>query len=361
MAFTMIFGSGINYDSNSSEKGFFVDLKIKEEMASNSTKLKPDKEKYLNSLGVMDEDIESYTDEVLQEINDADNKDILIETAYYSVDDTLEEADTSISTDDCKLMSLDEINEFYHNEYYTDYNSKSFLTDTVNAVTKDTAKFSKTVTMVKKKKGKYKGQFLTTVTLRWLKMPYQRNIDKIYIEFDNATINIDRKPTVYRDCTKSVDRCTYKDGKITIRKDVTQLGTVYLTKDATTGKDLKNNHYVARDDYISIAFELHSDSYKQADNRSPMLWTKYYNERCTATFIVYKKNTKVKKINVYPGYVHTKTGADLVSIAADSVAASVDKSGVGIATMMFKLASGSYKTYSTCSMGNTSAFTFTFD
>lgn len=364
--FIVVLGLNIFAEEDYTTKDYFKKMKIEEEVNKKCTKLDKDKEEYLNSLGIMDEEISLYTSDIIKEINEADIKDIYAEISYYEIDDDTKIENNTVDINNCLIMSDEEIDRYFQRLYYPNYVKKTTLLKQVNVETKNTEKFSKTVIMIKQKSGKYSGQFLTTVTFKWLVMPKNRNIDKIYIEFDNATINIDYEPTVYRTgniykdkhSCKGVCTSTTKH-KVTTSKQT--MSKITLKRDKTTGRDLKENHYVSRDDYISIAYKLHSDSFKQADNRSPILWTKYKDEQCVATFMVYKKNKKVKKINVYPGYVHTKTGIDLSAIAADSVSATVEKSGLSTTTMMFKLATGGYKKYSTCQMGDNTEFQFKFD
>lgn len=97
-----------NFDFNTSE-GFTKEV-ISNEMDKNTGIIKPDVEKMLNKAGVLDCEIKEFTDEDIENIENAN--EITIKSGYCEIDD---------ETGQCTEMDDDEIEEYYEEYYYDNY------------------------------------------------------------------------------------------------------------------------------------------------------------------------------------------------------------------------------------------------
>lgn len=371
LSFVMIFCAGILFPEDSGlDENFFVDMKIKDEINLDKTMLNSDKERYLNSLGVMDEDIQQYDDEMIAQINNANVEDIFAKVEYYTVDDSVENADNAIDDSECVAMSKSEINSLFQEKYYNDYKNKTPFVSTVKAETKNTATFSKVVTMVKQSIA-YEGEYLTTVAVKWLKMPINRSLDVLHIEWDNAYLDTNYPITGVHGWKRNYQTATLTsvhptNGPVWKYSNHSKVETTALKKkNYTKSVAIGDNYFVARNNELIVGMDLHNgkveypNGYNQNARYAQLrLATSYENEYCQIKFMLKKMSSTDRTIIIYPSYVHAKTSADIVSFAFDVASAVVGKSNVAGSRLMYKLASGSYRTYSVCGMGSTVPFTF---
>lgn len=178
-----------NFDYNVSSD--YTEMVVSENMKNDTGRIDSDFEEALNSAGLLDSDIESFTDDEIKNIENAN--EISVVTKYYEIDE---------SNLKCKELDSEEIEE-----YYKEYYNKE--TDTTKG-----GKFRNTVVLCNTSSIDGRKAATFSYTIEWLEVPRYCLDDYFILELTGSVIKPGNRsfPLSYTINYKQ-DTFVYENGK----------------------------------------------------------------------------------------------------------------------------------------------------